>query len=499
MFFEIEPRKDSIAVVKVHSALLHANSLAPLESIISKLRQQGKHLVVLDCGKISRASISGTVSLVELVSRQHAVPIVICKLPECVIKRLSAANMEQAFDHYNSLNDILEVPAYRAYQLRGLRALVLSAGRGTRLAPLTDTTPKPMLDIVGKPVLIHILDYLESFGIQGVLLNPGYLAPKIHRYLSNHPRNTQSVFFFNEGKCRYGTWKARPLGSASTLAQLQLNHNAFDTDFLVLCGDALIDADLGEMLLQHKKNDADVTIAALKVTPENTHKYGMMDVDESGRVLRFEEKPKLGMTNSTLANTGIYIFNPRILKLIKDLPDQDIGADLLPEIVRSGGKINVYTQPFSWTDIGCARDYFTAATAVLDGTISNATPEGKNLQAKQWEADGASVSRWAKITGPCYIGAGAKISAGAKIVGPAIIGEGAVISGGSLVQKSLIMPGTHVQKGAIVDGQITHANWSVTIKLADGSPQENPPLEYVDSVENPSAIDELNYKQIIKL
>lgn len=479
MVFEIEARGDCVAVIKVFGPLVHTDSLAALERIIFRLQQQGKRLVILDCAKVSRVSISGITSLVEMVSRPHAIPAALCSLSNSIIRRLVAENLEHSIQHFDDVQHVLKVPQFRACQLADLRVLVLCAGRGARLAPLSDEVPKPMLDMLGKPVLARILDHLESFGIREVFLNPGHLGPQIHSYFAKNSRPFQSVFYLNEGNYWNGIWKPGPLGSASTMRKLQADHNAFNSDFLVVCGDALIDIDLADMLAQHQRTDADVTIATLSVPSDKTHKYGMIDVDVNGRILRFKEKPARGTIDSTLANTGIYIFNPRVLSLMQEMHDQDIGADLLPRIMDAGGAMHAYSQGFSWTDIGCAKDYFAAAVSVLGGHVPNATPEGVLRNPLQWVDKDAIISRRAKISGPCYIGPGAKVSAGAKIEGPAVIGRGAIISGRSIVRNSMVMPNTHVQKGAIIDGQITHPNWSVAIQFADGSPQNMDPLEYV--------------------
>ncbi|MEE9389091.1 MAG: sugar phosphate nucleotidyltransferase [Paracoccaceae bacterium] len=482
MIFDIVNRHDSIAVINAFGPLTSTTSVAPLAGIMLKLKKQGKRAFILDCGRISCTNFSGLTSLVEIATRTFGMPVAFCNLPDNLKSKLGTVGLEHIVKAYENVDDVLTDTKFRAFQLRNLRTIVLCAGQGSRVKPITNIVPKPMLDVVGKPVLVHILDHLESFGIRDIFLNPGHLGPQIHNYFSQHPRAAQSVFYLNEGRLLNNNWHADPIGSASTVKKLQTDHNSFCSDFLVICGDALIDIDIAQMLAQHVRNDADVTIAALNVSQNEISKYGIIDVDPSGRILNFQEKPIPGSTQSTLANTGIYIFNPRVLGLIPDTEGLDIATDLLSKILSSGGKMQVFSDKFSWTDIGCGKDYFGAIQRVLNGDIPNTLPAGAQRTPGQWIDETAKVSRRAKISGPVYVGPYVTIAPGVTINGPVSIGAGAVVDRGAFLRQSLIMPETHVKKGAVIDGQITHAEWSVSIQHADGSSKSSPSLEFVTHV-----------------
>jgi len=198
-------------------------------------------------------------------------------------------------------------------------------------------------------------------------------------------------------------------------------------------------------------------------------------------VTSFQEKPPVGQARSRLANTGIYIFSPEALALLPDRNDQDIAHDLLPAILRAGGRIQVHADPFNWTDIGCARDYYAAIAAALESRI-DAAAIGEQSREGLWLGDGAHVSHRARISGPVYVAPGAEIAAGAEVIGPAMIGRDCEIEPRSLVKRSLIMPGTRLHKGALAVDSIASSDWAVSHPLADGRALSNPPLDLVSSV-----------------
>ncbi|MEM7440275.1 MAG: sugar phosphate nucleotidyltransferase [Pseudomonadota bacterium] len=481
MLFEIVKEADTIATIRLVGPLVHTDTVNPLNQLMRRLADRGIRGVALNCDKVQRVNASGLAGFADLLLRDHPVQVAVFSLTEKLINALNKRDMLYALPIFETEDDVRNSPDFQRIQLGHTRAVLLCAGAGSRIAPLSQMVPKPMLDILGKPVLAHILDHLDRFGLRSVLLNPGHLAPKIHDYFQANPRGNQTLFFCNEGRQQGTEWHPQALGSASTLQRMQRDHSAFDRDFFVLCGDALVDFDMTAAMQAHRATSADITIVAQHVPESETHKYGIIETATGTRITGFQEKPSPGTATSNLANTGIYIFKPAVLDLLPEKIGQDIASDLIPHVIAAGGAVHVHAPQFSWVDIGCGRDYFNALEAVFAGKVEHLRPQGTEIRPGVWCDDSAWVSQRATIHGPCYFGPHAEVQAGAYIEGPVSVGEGSIISGSSAVRHSILMPETLVERSAIIDGQITQADWSISHALADGRAQKALPMPNVSA------------------
>lgn len=479
MLIDVTPLDNGLAVVALSGRLGYASALRNLTEIVADLEARGRRGILLDHGKVSRVSMAGLGALIELVARHPQIDFGCCALPGTMQAALKKSGLDRGLHLYDSVEAACEDPRFRVRSLRGVRAVLLCAGKGSRVAPLTEVVPKPMLDVAGRPALQHIMDHLGRFGVREVILNPGHLGPQIIDHIRANPDPDRGVFFAKEGRGGARNWQSDPIGSASTLRRLHRDHAAFSEDVIVLCGDALIDLDMTQMMRAHRRCGADVTIAALPVPAEEVHKYGMIETGPEGVVHRFVEKPGPGVTDSRLANTGIYIFRPEVFDLLPDTTGLDIACDLLPAVMRAGGTVQVHAAPFSWIDIGCGRDYARAVQLALSGAVPGLVPTGREIRPGVWAAEGAEVSSRARITGPCHIGAGARVAAGATLEGVCSIGAGAVIEARSLLRDSIVMPQTRVGPGAWAEGMILHGDWAVAHARADGTAQSRLPLDGV--------------------
>lgn len=482
MLTNTELLENGLAIIKLSGRLTSASAVHTLSEAIQKLQAEGRHGVLLDLEKVQRVNMAGLAALVELVARTPNVDLGFCALPKKTLDFLQKSGLDRGLRLFSSVQDARAHPVFRARTLTGTRAVLLCAGKGSRVAPLTETTPKPMLDIAGQPVMHRIIDHLASFGLRDIVLNPGHLGHEIIDYFHALPMAEKRISYVNEGQMTNGTWQANPIGSASTLKRMQVQNAAFDDDFVVLCGDALIDLDLSEMMRAHKASGADATIAARTVAETEVHKYGIIEASPTQTVMRFVEKPSPGVTESRLANCGIYIFKPKVLELLSNEEGLDIACDLLAAIMAAGGKMHVYNAPFEWVDIGCGRDYAQATQKCLTGAIPFATPKGTQVRPGVWAMPDAIISPKADISGPCHIGTGARIEAGAKLVGICSIGAGAIIEGRTLLQDTIVMPKTHVTPSTWAQDMILHADWAVDRRLADGTPRERAPITGVAHV-----------------
>ena len=481
MLIEIKPLDDGLAVLSVSGNLTRVSAVQELETTLKELEIDGRTGILLDLSQMQRLNMSGLAALVELAARHPKTDLGFCGLPQKHLEFLRKSGLDRGLMIFETVEDACTDPRFKPHVLTKTRAVLLCAGKGSRVAPLTNILPKPMLDVAGKPAMHRIIDHIGSFGLRDVLLNPGHLGPQIVSYFRNTPMNGTNISFMNEGHWANEKWQSNPIGSASTLKRMQDTTAAFGSDVVVLCGDALIDIDLAQMMREHRASGAAVTIAAMPVSQEDVHKYGIIETTADRSVTRFVEKPAPGVTQSRLANTGIYIFKPDVFSLLSNEEGLDIACDLLPTIMETESKIHVFDAPFSWVDIGCGRDFVQAVTRCLKGELPFASPEGEEIRPGVWAMPGASVSRRAQINGPCHIGAYARVEAGAKLDGLCVVGAGAVVQAGALLVDSVVMGGTCVRSGVWADKMILHSDWAIDHTHADGATQRQEHLDCVPS------------------
>lgn len=482
MLFEIENRGGTISIVNCVGALAHADSLVPLNGLTDSLYDQGVYAVAINCSRVSRFTSAGLAGFVDMLLQQTKVRTAVFNLPPKLKSRVHDLGYDRVLPIFNSEEEVLSSQHFRCVSLANTKAVLLCAGRGSRIAPLSEVCPKPMLDILGKPLLARAMDSLQSYGVRDILLNPGHLGYQIPNYFRKNPRREQSVTFYNEGKFGDEGWLAEPLGSATTLRKLHRDHASFNDDFIVVCGDALINVDFAEALSKHKQSGASLSIIAKTVPIEDVASYGIIKADRSGRVLDFQEKPEPPEACSSLANVGIYVCDPIILDLLPDRNDLDIANDLIPRIMQAGLSVHVQAPKLTWLDVGCARDYYLAIEGALGGQLNDLRPSGREIRPNVWAHETAVISPKAEITGPCYIGSGATVEPLALIKGPVSIGARSYVSRYSVVKCSVVLPDTHIGENAFVDGQILNGDWSISHAFADGKNQfKKTPLPRVSS------------------
>lgn len=463
----------SITIVQLATHRLSAAALPALLASRDKLLARGQHGMLIDLGRVRRITTAGIAALVELAAQfKPGCPLAFCNAAPTVATQLAASHIATLLPHFPTRDCALQSPPFLARRLTGTKALILCAGAGSRMAPLSAACPKPLLPLFGTPILTYILDHLGQFGIDDVLLNPGYHGDQFLKFRPTQPQ--QRLHFFNEGRQDADGWHAEPIGSASTLARLHHRHNMLTSDLIVLCGDALVDINLADMMRHHRNTGATATIATAKVPRASCQKYGILQTDSTGRVLSFQEKPTPAQALSNLANTGVYIFSPTVAPYLIDAPDQDIATHLLPSLLKNGRLISAYEEPFEWVDLGCPHDYAQAHFDAVNAQLRTLAPAGLKMREDLWCGKGAHLSRRTKITGPCYIGRNATIEKGVEINGPCIIGDNCRISGPSLIHNSIILADTQVHPGAWIDGQITAPTWSIGHADADGTLARHP-------------------------
>ncbi|MEL6131492.1 MAG: NDP-sugar synthase, partial [Cyanobacteria bacterium J06628_4] len=362
-----------------------------------------------------------------------------------------------------------------------MKAMILAAGKGTRVRPITYTIPKPMIPILQKPVMEFLLELLKQHGFNQVVANVSHLANEIEGYFRDGQRFGVELAYSFEGRITNGELVGDALGSAGGMRKIQDFSPFFDDTFVVLCGDALIDLDLTEAVRQHKEKGAIATIVMKSVPLKQVPSYGVVVTDDTGRIKSFQEKPTVEEALSTDINTGIYIFEPEIFKYIPSGQEFDIGGDLFPQLVEANEAFYGITMDFEWVDIGKVPDYWQAIQDVLTGQVKGVGIPGQEVKPGVYT--GLNVqANWDKINieGPVYIGGMAKIEDGATIIGPSMIGPNCCICSGALVDKSVIFeysrigPGVRLidklvfgrycvdKTGAAIDLQAAALDWLIT-------------------------------------
>ena len=362
-----------------------------------------------------------------------------------------------------------------------MKAMILAAGKGTRVRPITYTIPKPLIPILQKPVMEFLLELLRKHGFNEIMVNVSHLAEEIENYFRDGQRFGVDIAYSFEGSIVEGKLVGSALGSAGGLKRIQDFNAFFDDTFIVLCGDALIDLDLSAAVKCHKDKGAIATVVTKSVPKEDVPSYGVVVTGEDGRIKSFQEKPSVEEALSTEINTGIYIFEPEVIDYIPPGQKYDIGGELFPKLVEMGAPFYAVSMDFEWVDIGKVPDYWHAIRGVLTKEIKNVDIPGKEVAPGIYIGLNVAVN-WDKVNikGPVYIGGMTKIEDGATIIGPAMIGPNCWVCSGATVDNSVIFeysrlgPGVRLvdklvfgrycvdKTGAAIDVQAAALDWLIT-------------------------------------
>ncbi len=336
--------------------------------------------------------------------------------------------------------------------------MVLAAGVGSRLDPLTAFTPKPMVPLGNRPAMEHILALLARHNITEVAANLWYLPEQIKNYFADGSGYGVRLYYSEEREL---------LGTAGGVRKLA---DFFDQTFLVIAGDALTDINLSDLVAFHRAKGALATIA-VKPVDDPTH-YGVVVTDESGRIKGFQEKPKPSEALSLTANTGIYVFEPEILKLIPADTFYDFGRELFPRLVAEQAPFYAFETRAYWCDIGTHQVYRQANLDIVQGLVHLYTSGMPEAEDGLLVGADSTIDPEAELIGVNTVGNKCvieqaylrnsvlwdevKIGAGAQVE-EAVIGsgvrlrEGAMVPAGCVIGAgSIIGPGADLQPGEIV-------------------------------------------------
>jgi mannose-1-phosphate guanylyltransferase len=320
-----------------------------------------------------------------------------------------------------------------------MKAMILAAGKGTRVRPITDFVPKPMIPIINKPVMEFLVELLKQHGFDEIIVSTSYLAGQIETHFGDGSRFGVQIGYSFEGYHCDGAVFAEGLGSAGGLKKIQEFSGFYDGTFIVLCGDAIIDLDLTAAVRFHRERKSIATIILKDVPREDVSRYGIVELAQDGRILRFQEKPRPEDAVSTTANTGIYIFEPEVLDYVPSDRPFDIGGELFPLLAEGGLPFFGTALPFSWIDIGATPDYWQATQTILKGEVKVGEMPGREIAPGVWSGINVDLDLTrARVEGPVYIGSSTRIEPGAHIAGPTVIGRNCVIEAGARVRACVV-------------------------------------------------------------
>ena len=325
--------------------------------------------------------------------------------------------------------------------------MVLAAGKGTRLFPLTGEMPKPMAPVVDTPIIQHIFELLAGHGVSEAHANVHYLADALLAdYGEEHRVDGMTVFLSREDEL---------LGTAGGVKRLA---GRFDETFVVVSGDALTDVDLTELMAFHNKKGALATLALRRVY--DTSEFGVVELDGDGNILGFQEKPDPGEAISTLANTGIYVFEPEALKYVPEGTFFDFAKDVFPRLLEAGEKFVGYQGDFYWSDIGTLEAYRRAQFDVLSGRVRVRVP-GEKRDETVWVGENAQIHPDANLSGYVVVGRDAVIGRGVTLSGDVTVGTDCWVRPNATIKSSILLPGASVGDEAYLEDCIVGHGYDV--------------------------------------
>jgi mannose-1-phosphate guanylyltransferase/phosphomannomutase len=330
-----------------------------------------------------------------------------------------------------------------------MKAVVMAGGAGSRLRPLTINRPKPMVPIVNKPVMAHILDLLKRHNITDVIVTLQYMADAIQADFGDGHRIGMNIQYSIE---------ETPLGTAGSVKNAQ---EMLDDTFLVISGDALTDFDLKGIIAQHQARQAAATLTLYRVP--NPLEYGVIVLDGEGRVQQFLEKPSWGEVISDTVNTGIYVLEPRILDYFEPGIPFDFSKDLFPMLLERGDPMYGYVADGYWCDIGNLQEYMRASNDLLEGRV-HLEPLGTHIGGNIWCEDEVEIAPDAQLFGPIYLGYGVKVKGGVIIHGPSSIRDYSVVDNRAHIDRSIIWRNSYIGEGVELRGAVIGRQCSLKSK-----------------------------------
>jgi mannose-1-phosphate guanylyltransferase/phosphomannomutase len=320
-----------------------------------------------------------------------------------------------------------------------VKAVVMAGGEGTRLRPLTSNQPKPMVPIVGKPCMEHIVELLKSHGFEDVVVTLAFMPQSIRGYFGAGETHGVAI--------RYSVEES-PMGTAGSV---KLAETALEEPFLVISGDALCDIDLTALVRFHEEKEALVTIGLVSV--DNPLDFGIVVTDDEGRIERFLEKPSWGQVFTDTINTGIYVVDPEVLRHVPDDRPFDFSKELFPLLLEMGRPLYGYVANGYWQDIGNLDQYRQANFDALDEKVALNIP-GIKLRGNTWVGEGVELSDLESVEGPAFIGNYCRIAPQASVGPYSVLSQSVTLREHARTTRSVVDSSTFIGRSALLEGAI---------------------------------------------
>jgi mannose-1-phosphate guanylyltransferase/phosphomannomutase len=305
-----------------------------------------------------------------------------------------------------------------------VKAVVMAGGEGTRLRPMTANQPKPLLPVVNRPIMEHVLRLLKKHGFDETVVTVQFLASLVRTYFGDGDELGMHLSYATE---------VTPLGTAGSVRNAE--DALRDDAFLVISGDALTDIDLSALVEAHRKAGALVT-ACLTRVPDPLE-FGIVIQDESGRIERFLEKPTWGQVFSDTVNTGIYVMEPEVFEHVERGVPVDWSGDVFPRLLELGAPLYGHVAEGYWEDVGSLESYVRAHADVLQRRVDVEIP-GFELAPGVWVGEGVDIDPDARLVGPLCIGDHVKVEGGAVVGELSVLGDNVVVKGGARIERAIV-------------------------------------------------------------
>lgn len=315
-----------------------------------------------------------------------------------------------------------------------MKAMVLAAGLGTRLRPLTYEITKPMVPVLDRPVMEHILDLIDRHSFEGVIANLHYFPETIREYFGE-----RISYSFEE----------QLLGTAGGVRACAEFFG--EEPFLVISGDALTDIDLSAFAARHREAGGIATLAVKRVS--DTREYGVVLHDRDGRITGFQEKPQPDEALSDLGNCGIYMFDPRIFDYFPDTPFVDWAKDVYPALLENDVPFYIHELSEYWNDVGSLAELRQGTFDALQGKL-HLEMQGTELRPGLTVVGDSPLREDTEVEGAVWIGRDVQIGTGVRLMGPIVLGDGVTVGDGAQLRESIVFPGTELAAGSIQIGAI---------------------------------------------
>ena len=314
-----------------------------------------------------------------------------------------------------------------------LKAMIMAAGVGSRLEPLTKSVPKPLVPVANRPVMDILIDNLKSIGVHDVVSNTYYLAEQI-------------IDRYKNGFCgiNFNFIKEETLsGTAGGLKKCQFFFDEGD-EFIVLSADGLTNADLQKGIDIHRKSGVIATIGIKEISHEEVSHFGVVVTDETGYISEFQEKPSVHEAKSNFINTGIYIFDYRIFDYIPANTFYDFAKNVFPELLKAH-EINTFVIDNYWTDIGTLAQYKQSTHDLFEGRCSFEHAQMKNSNSGRYISETSNLPQDIRIMGNTTIGRNCKFGKNITL-NNSIIWDDVIIADGVTIDNSVVASGSVIER-----------------------------------------------------